>query len=200
MKLHITLFKAVLSAIIPYATMLIFEKLFIIKSSDSFLKLASWFFLGYFYTNFFEWWYHNYWLHKWRTSLRIKHAYHHAKLHGEYFRTRDPERLMATSTTWYIFPILFFAHYFVFVMLLGHKNSVAFFSGIFFHFTFTYEISHWFTHVGNNTIDKFIEKIPLINILRAAQIEHHRTHHVEYLINFNFSPPYAGDKIFKTKK
>lgn len=200
MKLHVPLFKAVFATIVPYITMTTFENFFIIKSSHSLLEFVLWFLAGYFYTNFFEWWYHNYWLHKWRTSLRIGHAYHHAKLHGKHFRTRDTERLQATTTSWYIFPILFTVHYFGFIAVFGHQNTIAFFSGITFHFTICYEISHWLTHVSDTMIDKILNKIPLINSLRARQIEHHRIHHVEYLTNFNFSPPYIGDMIFKTKK
>lgn len=201
MKLHLPLLKAVASAFTPYIAMLTSEYFLGIPLVHSLSAFTLWFVGGYFYTNFFEWWYHNYWLHKWRTPLRLEHAYHHAKLHGEYFRTRDQKRLLATTTTWYIFPVLFFVHYLVFIALLGHENSVAFFFGVTFHFTICYEISHWLTHVSNNMVDeKIIPWIPFIRQWRKVQIEHHKNHHREYQINFNFSPPYTGDKLFKTKK
>ena len=198
MKLHLPLFKAVAAAMIPYCVMLIIEILHFEKNVSFGINWIALF--GYFYTNLFEWWYHNFCLHKWKTFLRIGHAYHHAKLHGKNFKTRDPKRLLATTTNLYIFPILFTAHYFGFISFFGHQNAIAFFSGITFHFTICYEIAHWLTHVENNAIDKLIEKIKILNKIRAKQIEHHRLHHAEYNINFNFSPPYAGDKICKTKK
>jgi len=27
------------------------------------------------------------------------------------------------------------------------------------------------------------------------QIRHHRRHHAEPMVNFNFNPPYAGDRL-----
>ena len=200
MKLHLPLFKAITSTILPFSLMLLGKWNFGTPFFNSPGKFIIWFIFGYFYTNFFEWWYHNYWLHKWRTPLRVGHACHHAKLHGENFRTRDKNRLEATTTSWYIFPALFVVHNIIFVAFFGHENTIAFFSGITFHFTICYEIAHWLTHVKNNMIDKLVEKIPILNKLREKQIEHHRIHHAEYQINFNFSPPYAGDIIFKTKK
>ena len=200
MTLHWPLLKALISSILPYSLMVLGEWNLETQFASSASKFIFWFILGYFYTNIFEWWYHNYWLHKWRTSLRVGHAYHHAKLHGEHFRTRDRERLEATTTSWYIFPVLLTLHNIMFTAIFGHENVIAFFSGITFHFTICYEIAHWLTHVKDNAVDKFIEKTKILNKIRAKQIEHHQLHHAEYNINFNFSPPYAGDQIFKTKK
>lgn len=199
MKLHLPLLKAVAAAAIPYCVMLIIEIMYFGKSLSFGVNWIALFLFGYFYTNFFEWGYHNRALHKWNTFLRKGHNYHHRQLRREYFRTRDPKRLLATTTNWFVFPILFLAHYLGFIALLGHNQTIAFFTGIFFHFTFTYEIAHWLTHT-QTIFDPFLEKFSIWRNL----VRHHRIHHnaesINYNLNYNFSPPYAGDTIFRTKK
>jgi hypothetical protein len=43
--------------------------------------------------------------------------------------------------------------------------------------------------------DRVLDRIPGVGQLRAMQIQHHRLHHAEPMVNFNFNPPYAGDRL-----
>jgi hypothetical protein len=55
--------------------------------------------------------------------------------------------------------------------------------------------AHWYTHVAGNGFDRFVGRIPVLSSLRAIQILHHRLHHAKPLVNFNFTPPYLGDRV-----
>jgi len=146
---------------------------------------------GALYTNLFEHLWHRFAMHGGRPDPR--HARHHRIFYGERFQTRDRAALEEIVTAWYVFPALLALHYTAFVELFGAGLAPAFFLGVVLHFL-TYESTHWYTHVADNGFDRAVERIPGLRGLRAMQIRHHRMHHAEPTINFNFTPPYAGDR------
>ena len=147
---------------------------------------------GALYTNLFEHAWHRYRMHSRRPDPR--HATHHRIFYGNRFQTSDPEALREIVTAWYIFPLLLTVHYSAFAALFGAGLAPAFFLGVLLHFV-TYEVTHWYTHVANNSFDRFMARIPGLSRLRSEQIRHHQRHHAEPMVNFNFNPPYAGDRI-----
>jgi uncharacterized membrane protein (DUF485 family) len=147
---------------------------------------------GALYTNIFEHLWHRYAMHSRRPDPR--HARHHQLFYGDRFQTTDPAALREIVTGWYIFPALLTIHYAAFAALFGAALTPAFFFGVVLHFV-TYEATHWYTHVADNNFDKLVARIPGLSALRAMQIRHHRMHHAEPLINFNFTPPYVGDRV-----
>lgn len=147
---------------------------------------------GALYTNLFEHVWHRYAMHSRRPDPR--HAMHHRVFYGPHFQRSDPEALRQIVTAWYIFPLLLTVHYSAFAALFGAGLAPAFFLGVLLHFV-TYEATHWYTHVADNSFDRLMTRIPGLSRLRAAQIHHHRLHHAEPRVNFNFNPPYAGDRL-----
>jgi uncharacterized membrane protein (DUF485 family) len=147
---------------------------------------------GALYTNLFEHVWHRYAMHGRRPDPR--HARHHRMFYGNGFQTSDPVALQEIVLAWYIFPLLLTVHYAAFTMLFGAALAPAFFLGVLLHFV-TYESTHWYTHVANNGFDRFVNRIPGLSGLRSMQIRHHRLHHAEPMVNFNFNPPYAGDRL-----
>jgi hypothetical protein len=147
---------------------------------------------GALYTNVFEHLWHRYAMHSRRPDPR--HARHHRIFYGDRFQTSDPEAMREIVTGWYIFPLLLAIHYTSFVWLFGPGLAPAFFLGIVVHFV-TYEGTHWYIHVANNRFDPLVARIPGLSKLRAIQIHHHCLHHAEPMVNFNFTPPYVGDRV-----
>jgi len=149
-------------------------------------------FAGVLYTNLFEHIWHRYAMHSRRPDPR--HAVHHRLFYGKHFHRSDPEALREIVLAWYIFPLLLTVHYAAFAALFGTGLAPAFFLGVVLHFV-TYEATHWYTHVPNSAFDRLVNRIPGLSRLRATQIYHHRLHHAEPQVNFNFNPPYAGDRL-----
>src|SRR5262245_49221803 len=147
---------------------------------------------GALYTNLFEHLWHRYAMHSRRPDPR--HAVHHRLFYGKNFQRCDIEALREIVTGWYIFPLLLTVHYFAFAALFGAGLAPAFFLGVLLHFV-TYESTHWYMHIANNGFDRVVARIPGLSRLRASQIHHHRLHHAEPQVNFNFTPPYAGDRL-----
>jgi uncharacterized membrane protein (DUF485 family) len=147
---------------------------------------------GALYTNIFEHLWHRHAMHGRRPDQR--HARHHRIFYGQGFQTSNPEALREIVLAWYIFPLLLTFHYSAFSALFGGSLAPAFFLGVVLHFV-TYEVTHWYTHVANNTFDRVVARIPGLGTLRSIQIRHHRLHHAEPMVNFNFNPPYAGDRL-----
>lgn len=147
---------------------------------------------GALYTNIFEHVWHRYAMHSRRPDPR--HARHHRIFYGKGFQTSDPDALREIVLAWYIFPVLLTVHYAAFGALFGINLAPAFFLGVLSHFV-TYEVTHWYTHVAGNGFDRWICRIPGLRGLRSMQIRHHRLHHAEPMVNFNFNPPYAGDRL-----
>jgi hypothetical protein len=149
---------------------------------------------GALYTNLFEHAWHRYAMHSRRPDRR--HATHHSIFYDTRFQTSDPEALREIVTSWYIFPALLVTHYSVFAAVFGAALAPMFFLGVLLHFV-GYEVTHWYTHVADNSFDRYISRIPVLRRLRSVQIHHHRLHHANPTINFNFNPPYAGDRVAK---
>ena len=147
---------------------------------------------GALYTNLFEHVWHRYAMHSRRPDPR--HARHHRIFYGKGFQTSNPDALREIVLAWYIFPLLLTVHYAAFGALFGLALAPAFFLGVLLHFV-TYELTHWYTHVAGNGFDRFVSQIPGLRELRSMQIRHHRLHHAEPMVNFNFNPPYAGDRL-----
>jgi len=148
--------------------------------------------MGALYTNVFEHIWHRFAMHSRRPDPR--HALHHRIFYGDRFQTTDPAALCEIVTAWYVFPLLLAIHYSTFGAIFGVALAPAFFLGVALHFV-TYELTHWYTHVAGNGFDRFVGRIPVLSSLRAIQIRHHRLHHAEPLVNFNFTPPYVGDRV-----
>jgi hypothetical protein len=144
------------------------------------------------YTNLFEHGWHRFGMHGRRPDPR--HAVHHRIFYGSRFQNSDPAALHEIVTAWYIFPALLALHYPAFAALFGPALAPAFFCGVVLHFV-TYEVTHWYTHIADNGFDRVVARVPGLRGVRAAQIRHHRRHHAEPAVNFNFNPPYAGDRI-----
>jgi len=123
-----------------------------------------------------------------------RHARHHRIFYGKGFQTSDPDALTEIVLAWYIFPLLLTVHYSAFSLLFGTALAPAFFLGVVLHFV-TYEVTHWYTHVAGNSFDRLVMGIPVLGRLRSMQIHHHRLHHAEPMVNFNFNPPYVGDRL-----
>ena len=81
-----------------------------------------------------------------------------------------------------------------FAAIFGAALAPAFFLGVTLHFV-TYESTHRYTQVAGNAFDRFVGQMPILSDLRAIQIRHHRPHHAEPLLNFNFTPPFVGDRV-----
>jgi hypothetical protein len=160
-------------------------------------SLALLFLLGVLYTQLFEYAAHRFAMHRgvrWLSNVRLNHLEHHRVFHGKRFRTRELADLEHIPGRWWIFPLLFAAHYLPAVALLGRDAALAFLLGTLVHYLL-FETTHWFTHVEDNALDRFLEQVPLIGSIRAAQIEHHRLHHQVPIVAFNFNPPYLGDRL-----
>jgi hypothetical protein len=147
---------------------------------------------GALYANLFEHGWHRYAMHSRRPDPH--HATHHRVFYGKGFQTRDPDALREVVTAAYIFPILLAIHYPLFMASFPAGLAPAFFLGVVLHFV-SYEVTHWYTHVADNAFDRCVRRIPGLCRLREAQIRHHRLHHADPTVNFNFNPPYAGDRI-----
>lgn len=159
-----------------------------------------WIMIGAFYTHFFEYFYHRVPMHhgiRGLLFLRNAHDIHHQVFYGSHFQqtvVRDPQTLISR---WWVFPPLFVVHYCLALLILPRAHTPLFFIGVCFHYVI-FELSHWFTHLKDNWYDKIMLSIPLISWIRRKQILHHRIHHQFLLVRFNFTPPYLGDRIFRT--
>jgi hypothetical protein len=200
-KLHLPLVKVILSVTIAYGMTLWFH--FHLGELISFSWAAlPWLLAGSLYTHLFEYVYHNLVMHhgfrigRWRYCDK-RHLRHHRIFFGDNFQTRQPARLAEVATHWYTLPALFYLHYFTFLEWLQAPHVPWFFLGVALQ-SLAYEITHWFTHVENNSFDRMLARAPLISRLRAAQIRHHRRHHDVPAVNFNFTPPYLGDRLGRT--
>jgi Fatty acid hydroxylase len=202
-KLHAPLIKVLIATTIVYtATLAVHVR------SAAFHPFLSWSALGWIaagalYTHLFEYFYHLQMMHRvirigrWR-FYDTRHLEHHRAFLAENFQSRRPEALAGVTTSWYTFPALFALHYVVFRGLFPAPWAPAFFLGVTAQFLL-YEISHWLTHLQDNALDRWVGSIPLLGGIRKRQIEHHRTHHARPDTNFNFTPPYLGDRAGRTR-
>jgi hypothetical protein len=202
-KLHAPLIKVVFTSSLAYTTALAVH----LRSGEiePFLSWSAlgWFAAGAAYTHLFEYFYHLQMMHR---VLRIgtrrfydtRHLAHHRLFAGNNFQTRQPAQLTEVATQWYTFPVLFLLHYAVFREVFPSASAPAFFLGVSVQFL-VYEVSHWLTHLKDNNIDRWLRRVPVLNEVRRRQIEHHRMHHSRPDVNFNFTPPYAGDYLGRTR-
>jgi hypothetical protein len=202
-KLHAPLIRVIVSTVLVCAAMLSLH----IRAGE-FPGLLSFGALGCvvagaLYTHLFEYFYHLQLMHRvirlgpWRFHDK-RHLAHHRLFLGENFQTRQPGNLADATTSWYTFPALFVLHYVLFRTLFGPYWAPAFFLGVTAQFL-VYEVSHWLTHLRDNAFDRWAMGVPLLGELRRRQIEHHRLHHTTPDVNFNFTPPYAGDRLGRTR-
>jgi Fatty acid hydroxylase len=202
-KLHAPLLKVLLATTLVYSTTLAIH-----VRNAQFHPLLSWaafaaMVAGALYTHLFEYFYHLRMMHR---VVRIgrwsfydeRHREHHRAFLGERFQTRSAESLAGVTTSWYTFPALFAIHYAVFRMLFAPEWAPAFFLGVTIQFLL-YEVSHWLTHLRDNAFDRWAQRMPWLGALRARQIRHHRAHHDKPDVNFNFTPPYLGDRVRRTR-
>jgi hypothetical protein len=152
-------------------------------------------FVGIFYTQLFEYAYHRLLMHgRWLAFISRRHREHHRIFHGENFTSRRIEDLKHVAGPWFLFPLILLVHYGVARLVLPAELALAFTAGCVLHYL-AFELSHWFAHVEGNLFDRSLQRVPVVGALRRAQLVHHRVHHDFPDRNFNFSPPYAGDRL-----
>ena len=166
--------------------------------TEIFSSSSLWYLLiGLAYTQLLEFWCHRVPMHKgipFLSGIKKDHLTHHRIFHGDHFRSSDLRDLNHISGRWHVFPMLFLLHYTALQFIVPSEFLVAFLAGAVFHYTF-FEVTHWFTHVEDNRLDRWIDRVPLLNRVRSYQILHHRLHHETPNVAFNFTPPYAGDLL-----
>ena len=161
------------------------------------LTLLAWFLCGILYTQLVEYWCHRVPMHQglpYLGHVRWNHLDHHRIFHGENFTTRNVDDLAHIVGRFWVFPLLFVAHYAALVLVVPADALVVFLFGTVLHYL-VFELSHYLTHIEDNVVDGVIARIPVLAGIRAYQIEHHRIHHEVPVIAFNFNPPYLGDRI-----
>ncbi len=151
--------------------------------------------VGVLYTQLFEYAYHRLLMHgRWLGFITRRHREHHRIFHGENFASRRIEDLQHVAGPWFLFPLILLAHYGMSRLVLAPELALAFLAGCVLHYL-AFELSHWFAHVEGNLFDRSLQRVPVVGALRRAQLLHHRVHHDFPDRNFNFSPPYAGDRL-----
>jgi hypothetical protein len=160
------------------------------------VALVTWFALGVLYTHLFEYGYHRVLMHRGLPFLGFVKASHlqHHRTFAVHFTSRDHRDLDYVVTQWPVFPILFYAHYLLFSPVIEPENRLVFFAGVSCHYIL-FEATHWFTHLADNAFDRVLARVPLLNLVRARQIQHHLEHHEQPDRSFNFNPPYLGDLV-----
>jgi hypothetical protein len=200
---HAPLLKSVLAAAVAYYTLIysVHESIADRQGLSFALPSCVWFLAGALYTHLFEYAYHRLALHRGLKGLlfiREGHMRHHRIFYGDRFRSRNPEALRHVTNYWYTFPLLASLHYALFSLFVPSNQVPALFLGITAYFV-CYETSHWFTHAESPRFDALVRAIPLLGAIWLRQVEHHRQHHLEPLINFNFTAPFLGDRLFATQ-
>lgn len=168
------------------------------------IQTVAWLIVGLIYYVFFEYVYHKILLHvNWRMpilkQLFLGHQKHHGSFHGNSLTSRDTKRHEGTVTSWHIFPILFWAHFFFFRKIFSPTFAFPFFLSITFCFIFFYQVAHHLAHIGDNAVDRFIIQKTIFGKLRKRQIDSHLLgHHRKHEKNLNFFPECPADRIFGT--
>lgn len=136
---------------------------------------------------------------RWRCRLRRSHLAHHRAFSGRFaVGRREVDIQESISEHPSTFPVAFGIHAAVLGLALGGAPR-EFLVGICVGYM-VYEVGHWMTHIADNPMDRALLRLPILGRVREAQIEHHRRHHAEPVGNFSFTPPYAGDIVFGTKR
>ena len=197
MKHRKPLLRTVAAAVFSYLLLLLLEAASLSSASFS-SALLAWLLAGILYTQFVEYWYHRFPMHRnirFLENIKRNHLEHHQAFYGDHFCARTEEDLSHIAGRWWAFPILFFLHYAVLHLLAPSVVVAAFLLGAVIHYV-AFEVTHWYTHVEDSAFDRFLKSIPVIGTLRAYQVEHHRIHHETPFVAFNFNPPYLGDRLF----
>jgi len=212
MRRHWPLIRVLIASWLSYAVVLVlnFSKLPPLSSLAIFIAAIG-FLSGWIYTHFFEWGYHNYAMHinpskipsrpkflkKILIRIRETHIEHHTVFYGDHFRRHDLEAFKHVISPLAMFPVLFFVfHYSPLKLVLPARPLwivflVFFCGGLVSHYS-TFESIHWFTHIDGTCLDPFFTKY------FPGPLKHHLDHHEEVLRNFNFMPPYLGDRLGAT--
>ena len=198
-KLYRPIAIVVLAAVTPFV---LISYIHIKGLDDKYFSLPVflWFLLGIIYTHFFEYGHHRILMHRGTRYLgfiKKNHLEHHMIFNGDNFTSRKEEVLWHAASRWFMFPAMFFIHYLVLQVFLPPPVLVAFLGGVVLHYVL-FELTHWFTHVEDNSLDRFIAHIPALNWVRDYQIRHHRLHHETPDVDFNFNPPFFADLLYGT--
>ena len=167
--------------------------------------------LGAGYTHLVEYLWHRFVMHKGFKILAFikkNHSEHHKALQDEYFRTRDLERLDKIVTTPVTFPVLLMLHYFAWIgiialvklsigLVIPPEYLIAFFTGVTIYY-WHYETIHWFVHLENNIVDRLMSKNGTTDRIWKKIVAVHKTHHDHPVSDFNFTPPWIFDRLYKT--
>ena len=162
-----------------------------------------WILSGLLYAAFFEYFYHRCISHTEIFPLAAqKHRQHHRVWRGHTAISIDSAR-KHLNEDWYFFPAALLAHFAIGKFGFGYfpwQLAVAFTL-----FYLQFEFFHWATHMNDNWFDNWLSKkahrslvITVLYALRRQQAQWHLEHHEWPQTRFNFSPPYLGDKIFRT--
>lgn len=199
-RLHLPLGKVVAAAAASWAAAFLLHVYVLdLPTAQNVRNICFWCFAGLIYAHLFEYFTHEVAMHRGLAGLRFirdGHLRHHRIFYGQNFRSRRPEDLRHVTTEWYAFPALLAPHYAVLAAIYP-AAAPAFLFGVTTHFII-YETGHWFTHVAANGFDRALARIPGIGPIRARQVLHHQLHHARPSVNFNFTPPYGGDRLAKT--
>lgn len=198
MRSHAPIIKTVAGAAASFAVLWLVAA---IRGESGLSRTAGlvWFGAGLLYTHFFEYAYHRWPMHhrmRWTRWALEAHMDHHRAFHGATFRRAwdEPQVLTELVQKWWTFPVLFWGHVPLFWAILPAGALVPFMLGAASSYT-AFETFHWFTHIRDNGFDAVLIRIPVIGAVRRAQIEFHRIHHERPVVNFNFNPPYLGDRL-----
>lgn len=193
---HWPIARTVLAAVTPLAAVIILHPNALEAMTLS-LVSASWFLVGVVHTQLFEYWCHRVPMHRgfpFLSNVKWNHLDHHRIFYGANFQSRDLKDLEHIAGRYWVFPLLFLAHYAILAPVLEAAALIPFFLGSVLHYV-VFEITHWLTHIEGNVIDRAIARVPMLADVRAYQIEHHRIHHEVPELAFNFNPPYLGDRL-----
>lgn len=193
--------KTVAGATLSFLSLWLVATLMQVPGSGAGFSLV-WFGLGLTYTHFFEYAYHRWPMHHRMRGTRWAleaHKEHHQAFYGSTFRRMRHEPIVLSSLVqhWATFPLLFWGHVPAFWAVLPAGALVPFMLGTATSYSI-FEVCHWFTHIKDNGFDALMTRIPVIGPIRLHQIEVHRIHHERPVTNFNFNPPYLGDRIAGT--
>ncbi len=158
---------------------------------------ALWFVAGVLYAQLLEYSVHRFVMHRSVSrpgTIRLNHIVHHRTFRGDNFRNRNSAELATIPGRWWIFPAFCVGHYIVLVLVFPPGATTVFLFACLLQYI-GFEVTHWFTHLKDNAVDRTFARVPLIRTVWAQQIEHHRTHHRTPNRAFNFSFPYIGDLI-----
>lgn len=173
-------------------------------------------FAGMLYTHSFIYGYHRFPMHNYYSiplTAHIKDS--HIKHHKAFTRSRlciPPEKLLDTfeelngrrvlmndmiSQRWWVPGSIVAFHLGGLLIVVDATYVMMFGFGLVIHYTM-YDVSHWFTHVRPTRLGTFLERLPFIGKLWIMTVHIHDVHHTTPDVDFNFTWPWLGDKLFGT--